>query len=113
MCVCVCVYACCLCRVCVHLCVCMTMCMCVCCVCILVSEYQSVQDKFYHYVCCLGNYDYAYADIDECTEMTDMCDFTCRNTIGSYTCSCDNGYTLLPDGITCQGIYTYMVQKVT
>ena len=33
-------------------------------------------------------------DINECAEGTDMCAQNCRNTVGSYTCSCNTGYTL-------------------
>ncbi len=42
-------------------------------------------------------------DIDECAEMTDGCSHICRNTIGTYTCSCRNGYELLSNGMTCRG----------
>ena len=37
-----------------------------------------------------------FPDIDECTVGTDNCDdFTglCHNTVGSYDCSCQPGYT--------------------
>ena len=43
-----------------------------------------------------------FADIDECFAGTDMCDQTCTNTEGSFSCSCDEGYNELPDG-TCEG----------
>ena len=33
------------------------------------------------------------------------CDQICSNTIGSYTCSCINGYQLAPDGKSCLGEY--------
>ncbi len=36
------------------------------------------------------------ADIDECSNSSDDCDdsrATCTNTIGSYTCSCNFGYS--------------------
>ena len=35
-----------------------------------------------------------YLDIDECNENTDNCSQNCSNTIGSYQCSCNDGYTL-------------------
>jgi cysteine-rich repeat protein len=41
------------------------------------------------------------SDIDECAMGTDNCDAnaTCTNTVGSFTCACDFGYT--GDGVTC------------
>ena len=36
---------------------------------------------------------------------TDTCEQNCHNTVGSYTCSCNAGYTLNSDGHTCDGIY--------
>ena len=42
-------------------------------------------------------------DIDECTLATHNCDTNadCLNNPGSFTCSCNVGYT--GDGITCTG----------
>ena len=42
-------------------------------------------------------------EIDECNNGTDNChaNATCNNTIGSYTCSCNTGFT--GDGVTCTG----------
>ena len=45
-------------------------------------------------------------DIDECTEGTDRCSQNCHNTVGSYTCSCNTGYRLNADGVTCDGRYS-------
>ncbi|CAB4014313.1 EGF-like domain-containing, partial [Paramuricea clavata] len=42
-------------------------------------------------------------DIDECTEDR-PCDHNCKNTNGSYVCSCRNGYTLGRDGKSCDDI---------
>ena len=49
-----------------------------------------------------------FSEIDECSEGTSNCDHICINTNGSYTCDCDSGHFLQPDGHTCQcgGIYT-------
>ena len=50
--------------------------------------------------------DILFLDIDECTLSIDSCDnnATCNNTVGSYTCTCDIGYT--GDGFTCTGMRT-------
>ena len=42
-------------------------------------------------------------DIDECSENRDNCRQLCRNTPGSYSCSCHTGYRLTSDGVTCEG----------
>ena len=35
-----------------------------------------------------------FPDVDECEEGTDNCveNATCENTIGSFTCECDDGF---------------------
>ena len=44
-------------------------------------------------------------DINECATGVDECTFSelCRDTVGSYQCSCPAGYTLAADGKTCNG----------
>jgi hypothetical protein len=46
-------------------------------------------------------------DIDECAMWSDrggrLCLGVCENTIGSYQCSCPDGYRMMSDGRTCQG----------
>ena len=49
---------------------------------------------------------YNFADADECAAGTDTCDQICLNTMGSYTCSCNTGYTLNSDRTTCDGMWT-------
>ncbi|XP_028982602.1 vitellogenin receptor-like [Diachasma alloeum] len=41
-------------------------------------------------------------DINECSESPPVCDHKCQNKPGSYTCSCERGYDLQPDGRTCR-----------
>ena len=40
-------------------------------------------------------------DIDECSEKTSGCEQSCKNTDGSFTCSCLEGYSLNDDNRTC------------
>ena len=44
-----------------------------------------------------------YTDIDECLTNNGGCsaDASCSNTVGSFTCICQSGYT--GDGFTCSG----------
>ncbi|XP_049805419.1 tolloid-like protein 1 isoform X2 [Schistocerca nitens] len=43
-----------------------------------------------------------FTDIDECATNNGGCQHECRNTIGSYTCSCHNGFTLHDNGHDCK-----------
>ena len=45
-----------------------------------------------------------FLDLDECTTGSHSCDVNsvCQNTVGSYKCSCNAGYT--GDGKPCNGI---------
>ena len=43
------------------------------------------------------------ADINECSDSNGGCDNDCINTIGSFYCECDNGYTLQTNRKTCNG----------
>ena len=42
-------------------------------------------------------------DYNECAIFNGNCSQFCFNTIGSYMCSCQNGYALNADGRTCSG----------
>ena len=44
-----------------------------------------------------------FSDVDECSADTDNCTQNCENTDGSFTCSCNDGYTTTDNGITCDG----------
>ena len=51
------------------------------------------------------------SDIDECTEQTARCTDICRNTIGSYTCSCHPGYFLNEtDNAQCHGVFDMNIE---
>jgi len=44
------------------------------------------------------------ADIDECADANGGCEHLCVNEPGTYTCACDEGYTLGDDGFNCEDI---------
>ena len=49
-----------------------------------------------------------FLDINECLTDNGGCgDSSCVNTNGSYSCSCQPGYTLDADGHNCTGILVY------
>ena len=43
-------------------------------------------------------------DINECMENNGNCSQLCNNTLGSYQCDCEGGYTLDTDQLTCNGM---------
>uniref|UniRef100_A0AAY4E607 Fibrillin 2b n=1 Tax=Denticeps clupeoides TaxID=299321 RepID=A0AAY4E607_9TELE len=51
--------------------------------------------------CCVFHY---ITDMDECSQSPKPCNFLCKNTEGSYLCSCPRGYILQPDGKTCKDL---------
>ena len=40
-------------------------------------------------------------DVDECSEELDNCEQVCINTVGSFECSCLNGFELATNGFSC------------
>lgn len=52
----------------------------------------------------LDNFGKKCIDKNECHTNNGGCDHTCTNTMKSYKCSCDKGYTLAADGQTCTDI---------
>ena len=43
-------------------------------------------------------------DVDECSVQNGGCEHKCQNTAGSFTCSCNSGYKLNANGLTCDGV---------
>ena len=43
------------------------------------------------------------SDKNECVTSNGNCSQACINTIGSYFCSCNSGYVLIEDRMTCNG----------
>ncbi|KAK1155520.1 hemicentin-1-like [Acipenser oxyrinchus oxyrinchus] len=51
-------------------------------------------------------------DVDECLQRK-PCQHDCRNTQGSYQCTCPSGYQLLPNGRNCKDVDECVEQGVT
>ena len=58
------------------------------------------------------SYNFLVSDIDEC-EMYSLCNQTCNNTAGGYTCSCEAGYKLATDLTSCEGTYVYLYSHIS
>ena len=44
------------------------------------------------------------SDVNECSSGNGGCDQDCTNSVGSFQCSCNSGYSLAADGTTCVDI---------
>ena len=44
-----------------------------------------------------------FLDINECNSNNGVCEHNCRDTDGSYTCSCNRGFRLSVNGLSCYG----------
>ena len=72
----------------------------------LLSSVELCDYTTLHYTTPHHNMYFPPTDIDECATSNGGCDQTCANTpAGSYTCSCNAGYTLDADLHTCNGKY--------
>ena len=52
------------------------------------------------------------ADIDECGTNNGGCSQVCTDNDGSFVCSCNTGYELDADGVTCNGKPLYMYSYI-
>ena len=46
-----------------------------------------------------------HTDVNECATNNGGCDQTCKNNVGTFACSCQSGYTLAINGLSCNGMY--------
>ena len=71
----------------------------------LLENYFRVQNVLYTKISSYLSDCFMNKDIDECTENKDNCDVnaTCMNSDGSFSCTCDTGYT--GNGASCSGMF--------
>ena len=53
-------------------------------------------------ICACAGQILVFIDVDECENNLHNCSYMCVNQNGSYSCTCDRGYSLQDDGETCQ-----------
>jgi hypothetical protein len=70
-----------------------------------VRRYNCVYQSLYTQSCCVRAYQFfcSFLDVDECSLSNHTCSHKCNNTVGSFTCSCPDGYQLNNDGSNCTG----------
>ncbi len=68
------------------------------------SDGKSCNGQFQYIWYCM-NLIVCFVDINECNDGSHICNQVCTNTVGSYKCSCNNGYELGLDKKTCVGMY--------
>ena len=65
----------------------------------LILRFIKLHKKFV-IIACVNVY---LTDLNECLTENGGCRQTCTNTVGSFVCSCNEGYTLASDGRNCTG----------
>jgi len=72
----------------------------------LISKFTDVFLSFSDKLLCLISV--VVSDKDECAVNNGGCQQVCKNTVGSYQCSCQNGFTLHANKHDCkEGIFLF------
>ena len=55
------------------------------------------------------------SDVNECTDNNGDCEHSCVNNEGSYSCSCQSGFSLNSNGRNCSGknMFEYFIFYIT
>ena len=64
---------------------------------------------FDSFVFCHNQVRVLVVDVNECSTDQGGCDHFCENSVGSFWCSCRNGFALAPDGSTCSGSIEFQI----
>lgn len=69
-----------------------------------------ILNMIYGYESILSHFVFAFVtDMNECDMHKGGCDQICVNTIGSFHCECDDGYSLMGDSTTCRGSLSFLI----
>ena len=69
---------------------------------VMVSGYSHWHTALIVYRKCLY-VDFPVSDTNECQTNNGSCEQVCTNSVGSFECSCNQGYSLASDGFNCNG----------
>ena len=51
-------------------------------------------------------------DVNECLQLNGGCEERCENTVGSYNCACQPGFSLRNDNKTCEGKFVIIFRGI-
>ena len=72
---------------------------------LILVELRYIATTWVQYDWCHAYQSKFITDLNECSINNGGCSQECSNTIGSYQCTCQDGFTLQADGHTCEGMY--------
>ena len=68
---------------------------------VLLDKHTNSIHYHYNFVC------HFTSDVNECNDNNGDCEHTCINSEGSYSCSCNSGYSLDSNERYCSGKYMF------
>ena len=72
-----------------------------------VTAFLALVNKQHNLHCILRSH--FYTDVNECGTGNGGCGQICTNSVGSFQCSCNQGFQLASDGFSCNGKCAIMV----
>ena len=54
-------------------------------------------------------YYFMFIDVIDCVNGSNLCEQICNELVGGYSCSCEDGYKLKNDNVSCEGMYVYVM----
>ena len=50
-----------------------------------------------------------FIDVIDCVNGSNLCEQICNELVGGYSCSCEDGYELKNDNVSCEGMCVYVI----
>ena len=54
-----------------------------------------------------------FSDVNECLTQANQCKFNCKNLIGTFLCTCPDGYRQLGRNDDCEGRFYVLLNSAT